>query len=101
MTRRVDMRPAAVPLEPTYSRAEVMAFFGIRATALWRLMQDGLHHKGPHGLRGGLWPWFRPTHKCVRITKTAIDRHVEHMQRIESDPMFRAQQSTVTEPRAA
>jgi hypothetical protein len=104
MNRRVDMRQAREPLEATYSRAEVMEHLGCKATTLWHLMQLGRKHHGPALLKGGLWPWFRPTHKNVRITRTAIERHKRHMERLQVDAMFAAEMKAKArglEPHAA
>ena len=90
MKRRVDMSQAPEPLEATYSRDEVMAHLGCKATQLWTLMQLGKHFRGCHPLKGGLWPWFRVSHKCVRITRSAIEGHKRHLQRLAEDDMFAA-----------
>jgi hypothetical protein len=91
MRRTVDMRQASQPLEATYSRAEVMAHLGCKATQLWLLMKLGRQAHGRHPLKGGLWPWFRPSHKCVRITASAIESHKRHMERLDTDAAYAAE----------
>ena len=91
MRRRVDMRQAAAPLEPTYSTAEVMAHLGCQRTKLDELLALGRRFKGCHPLKGGLFPTFKVSHKNVRVTRTAIETHLAHMARLDSDAMFRAE----------
>lgn len=88
MRPRLNMGEAAEPLEPTYSRAQVMEHFGCGSTALHELMVLGRKFKGCHPLRGGLYPVFRVTHKNVRIPLGAIRRHLAHMERLATDTMF-------------
>jgi len=75
-----------------------MEHFGIKKTKLHELLYWGRRMKGPHPLLGGLWPVFRVSHKCTRITQTAIDRHLRHMDRLEDDPMYAAQQKAKARP---
>lgn len=91
MKRRVDLRQAKEPLEPTYSTAEVMEHLGCGRTSLHVLLVNGRKFSGCHPLKGGLWPWFKPSHKNVRITKRAIEAHKRHMARLATDAMFRAE----------
>lgn len=92
MRRRVDLRPGRAQLEATFSRAEVMAYLGIQKSKLGELVQLGRRFHGVHPTKGGLWPVFRPSHKVVRIPQSAIERHLEHMERMRSDPLYSAQQ---------
>jgi hypothetical protein len=77
-------------LRPTISRAEAMAHLGIQKSKLHELMTLGRRFRGVHPLRGGLWPWYRVTHKNVRLEEAAITRHLEHVQRLACDPIYAA-----------
>lgn len=91
--KRIDLgqAPASEQLERTYSREEVMTHLGIEKDKLHELLQLGRKHHGCHPLKGGLWEWFKVSHKCVRITQSAIAKHKAHMHRLETDAMFAAQ----------
>lgn len=93
MKRRVDMRQAAEPLEATYSTAEVMAHLGIKRRKLDELLSLGrTFGRALHPTKGGLHPCFRVSHKNVRVTATAIEAHKRHMERLDVDAMFAAEQ---------
>jgi hypothetical protein len=79
-----SVRPAAdakaVPLEPTYSVAEVAAHFGMQRRAVDELVALGREYgEDLHPAKGGLWPTYKISHKCRRIPASAIRRHLEHM----------------------
>jgi hypothetical protein len=78
-------------LQPTVSRAEAMAYLGIKHSKLHDLMVLGRKFRGCHPLKGGLWPWFPATHKNVRIEVRAIEQHRDHMMRLLDDGVFAAQ----------
>ena len=88
---RPNLSGHSVPLESTYSPAEVGEYLGICRRTVYRLVEFGRKFQGVHPLRGGLWPSFRPPHGKRRITASAVARHVEHIQRLENDGVFRAQ----------
>lgn len=70
-------------LEPTYSLAEVAARFGCTTWQINELVQLGKQHGSKlHPTRGGLWPTFKPSHKCRRVPLSAIYRHEAHMSRV-------------------
>lgn len=73
--KRPDLGAAAVPLEPTYSPAEVAAHFGVTQAEVYRLIRKG--KAKPY--RGGLAGTFKPTHKRRRIPISSIERHKRWM----------------------
>lgn len=91
--RRVDLgqAPASEQLERTYSTADVMHHLGVAKTKLHELLKLGEKFQGCHPLKGGLYPTFKVSHKNRRITAGAIARHKEHMARLATDAIFRAQ----------
>jgi hypothetical protein len=68
-----------------------MAHLGLKRTKLHQLLQLGREFKGVHPLQGGLFPSFKVSHKVRRITASAIERHLAHMERLETEPLFLAQ----------
>lgn len=92
MSRRaLDLKPSGRPLEATFSRAETMARLGCEKSKLHDLVTLGRKFRGCHPLKGGLWPTIPVSHKNLRITAGAIDRHEKHMMRLRDDAMFAAQ----------
>lgn len=88
---RVDLSGKhSTKLEATHSRADVMEFLGCGPTKLHELMQQGRRFRGVHPTKGGLFPIFRVSHKCIRIPQSAIDRHLAHMDRLVNDDLFAA-----------
>lgn len=70
-------------LEPTYSVQETAARLGCGAWQVNELIGLGRKHREQlHPTRGGLWPTFKPSHKCRRIPLGAIQRHERHMARV-------------------
>lgn len=88
---RYDLHRDGPPLEPTYSTADVMRHLGIGNTKLHELISLGRKFRGVHPLRGGLYPTFLATTRSRRIPLGALERHKEHLARLESDAMYRAQ----------
>lgn len=84
-------RVERIPLERTYSVAEVMAFFGLGERKVRYLLALGRKFEGCHPMKGGLWPTFKASHKNVRILDTAIRRHLDHLERLRTDAMYAAQ----------
>ncbi len=68
-----------------------MQHLGIGNTKLHELIKDGRAHQGCHPLRGGLYPTFLATTRSRRIPLSALERHKEHLARLETDAIFRAQ----------
>ena len=85
MKRRVDLKPPATHLEPTYSVDEVAAHLGLSRRAIFSLLSIGRRHRGCHPIRGGLWPTFKPSHKIRRIPLSAIQRHKRHLSRVHGE----------------
>lgn len=79
----VDLKPSGLELEPTFSPAQVGKHLGLGRTAVFELMDLGRQHKGCHPRRGGLWPTFKATHKSRRIPLSAIERHKQHLAKLE------------------
>jgi hypothetical protein len=70
-------------LEPTYSLEETAERFGCTVWQVNELVQLGKKHGAKlHATRGGLWPTFKPSHKCRRVPLSAIQRHEAHMARV-------------------
>lgn len=88
---RRSQRSSGPALEPTYSRAEVMAHLGVQKSKLWDLCELGRRHRGCHPTKGGIYPVFRVSHCVLRIPAGAIERHKSHMMRLQEDEMFCAQ----------
>ncbi len=86
-----DLGREGPALEVTYSTAAVKRHFGIGKTKLHELLALGRKFKGCHPLRGGLYPTFLVTPRSRRIPLGAIEQHKAHLQRLESDAIFRAQ----------
>ncbi len=86
-----DLKREGPPLEVTYSTAAVQRHLGIGKTKLHELLAFGRKFKGCHPLRGGLHPTFLATPRSRRIPLGAIERHKAHLQRLETDAIFRAQ----------
>lgn len=89
IARRSGLAPADIieaarreALEATYSPAEVGAYLGIGPTMVAKLIGLGVRHgEALHPRCGGLWPTFKVSHKCRRIPRSAIERHLAHMAR--------------------
>lgn len=91
--RRPDFQTKQIlraPLERTYSLPQVRELLGVGRTRLHELLKIGQAQKGLHPTRGGLWPTYKISWKSRRVPEGAIHRYLEHMQRLESDPMFAA-----------
>lgn len=84
-TKRPDLRPSILALEPTFSPEEVGAHLGLEANAMAELVRFGRTYGAAlHPTRGGLWPTFRGA-KLRRIPLSAIDRHKRHMARVSGE----------------
>jgi hypothetical protein len=80
-------------LEPTASAAEVGAHLGLGRTAVHHLRCAGERFgRELDPLRGGLWPSFRAGLRRRRFPVAAIERHKEHLRRLEVEPAFVARQ---------
>ena len=65
-----------------YSPAAVAEHLGVTTRHIRQLIALGAAYGAAlHPTRGGLWPAYRVSHKCRRIPKAAIDRHLAHMER--------------------
>lgn len=73
--KRPDLGDAAVPLEPTYSPAEVAKHFGVSVHAVYMLIRKG--RQKPY--RGGLAGTFKAAAKRRRIPLSSIERHKRWM----------------------
>jgi len=63
-------------LEPTVSIAEVAEHFGCSGWQVSQLVRLGLRYGAAlHPTRGGLFPTFKVSHRCRRISLSAIARH--------------------------
>jgi hypothetical protein len=83
MSGRIDISGRRSPvLEATYSPAEVAAAWGVSRKTIFRLIEHGRRARGLDPQHGGLWPVFRPTLQAVRIPAGAMQRHLDHMERL-------------------
>jgi len=83
--------PGRFCLEPTYSPAQVGEYLGLSVVSVQALINLGEKYKAAlHPQLGGLWPTFKFSRRR-RITLRAIDRHLEHMARLNGvcDPEAR------------
>jgi hypothetical protein len=69
-------------LEATYSPVEVAEAWGVHTDTVLRLVEIGRRARGLDPRRGGLWPVIRPTLRTIRIPAGAIQRHLDHMERL-------------------
>lgn len=75
VVKRPDLGQAAVPLEPTYSPAEVAKHFGCTVRQVHKLIAQG--RRKPY--RGGLANTFKASPKLRRIPLSSIERHKRHL----------------------
>lgn len=80
-----------IVLERTYSLLETREMLGVGDTTLHALLNLGRKYKGLHPLKGGLWPSYKLSHKKRRVPESALARHIQHMFRLENEPMFAAE----------
>jgi hypothetical protein len=79
---RPDLHGQGPALEPTYTPSEIAAAWGISLRTVRRLIALGRAHRGLHPLRGGLWPVWCPSARAVRIPAGALQRHLDHVERV-------------------
>lgn len=76
-------------LAATVSAEEVGAHLGLGAKAVWTLRRlgDSYGHE-LHPARGGLWGSFKSGPRRRRYTVESVERHVDHLRRLGSEPAF-------------
>lgn len=82
--KRPNFGPPSVPLEDTYSVAEVAAHLGCTTWQVFQLINQG--KRKPY--RGGLANTFKVSHKIRRIPASSIERHKRYMDKADcAEPM--------------
>lgn len=85
--------PATGLLEKTVSIEEAAAHLGCGRWQVNEFLKHGARYgRALHPWRGGIFGSFKVSHKCRRITVTAIEAHKRHLARLGTDLTFVVQQ---------
>ena len=74
--KRPNFGPPSVPLEDTYSVAQVAEHFGCTEWQVFQLISQG--RRKPY--RGGLANTFKVSHRSRRIPASSIERHKRYLE---------------------